>query len=85
MLHRIGGPAKEVFSHIGTTIIRGWYNYGKLHYLGGPALEEFSVDGLYSTTSYYLDGERISKLEHSRRIALQKLSTKARPDNEVFL
>jgi hypothetical protein len=83
--HREDGPAHEIFSFDGTLTYCAWYIDNKLHRNDGPAKEHFSSDGRRTGAAYYLNGNRFSKPEYHRQVALSKLAITIAPDCGVFL
>ena len=61
--HRLDGPAIEWNSGS-----KEWFSYNKRHRIDGPAVE--SYDG---TKEWWVDGERITELEHKLLSDMMKL------------
>jgi hypothetical protein len=56
-LHRVDGPAKQVFSSRGVCTLEEWYRNGILHREGGPARLMFSsFDGQCLSAEYLVNG-----------------------------
>jgi len=76
-LHREDGPAIETFRKNGTLLQRTWYCRGKKHREDGPAVEWMRKDDTVGTAACHLDGNRVAKEEHRRRVALRRLTASA--------
>jgi hypothetical protein len=65
-LHRIGGAA--VINADGSQI---YFENDKRHRIGGPA--KIFVDGTQTHYSYYINGKRVTKIEHDLLYSIMKL------------
>lgn len=74
-LHRLDGPAREIFDGKGNVTKYEYFIDNNRHRLDGPAVERFDASGKSIEAIYYLNGKYLLKTEHKRQVALIKLAT----------
>lgn len=62
-LHRLDGPAVQMWSTGGILLEENWYRDGKLHRLDGPAIRHKSFYSEVMNEEYYINNVRFTKEE----------------------